>query len=159
MFRKMRRSGQSLSGDEIGRILKKCDTGVLAVCGDDGYPYAVPVNFVYDGEAGVIYFHCARDGHKLDAIRRDEKVSFCVVGKDRVMPEKFATEYESVILFGRASLVEDSAEKRAALEMIVQKYSADYVKEGEDEIQRFWDRVGIVRIQIDHMTGKSSKKQ
>ena len=80
MFRPMRRIRQQLSQAECDAILQKCSSGVLAVAGDDGYPYTVPMSYLY--QDGRLYFHCAKSGHKLDAVRREPKVSFCVVGQD-----------------------------------------------------------------------------
>ena len=89
IFRPMRRKKQALSRQECEAVLKRGSSGVLALLGDGGYPYAVPLSYVY--EDGRIYFHCARTGHKLDAIRKEEKASFCVIDQDRIVPEKFTT--------------------------------------------------------------------
>ena len=105
MFRKMRRFKQQLSNDEALEILKNCKSGVLAVSGDDGYPYTVPLNFVY--KDGKIYFHCAKNGHKLDAIKQNKKVSFCVIEKDEVDSEKLTTLFRSVVVFGKAEIMEN----------------------------------------------------
>ena len=105
MFRKMRRFKQQLSNDEALKILKNCKSGVLAVSGDDGYPYTVPLNFVY--KDGKIYFHCAKNGHKLDAIKQNKKVSFCVIEKDEVDSEKLTTLFRSVVVFGKAEIMEN----------------------------------------------------
>ena len=87
MFREMRRKRQALSMEEIAAVLNRGTAGVLALSGDDGYPYAVPISYVFDGDK--IYFHCARAGHKLDAIRRNAKASFCVVDQDQIVPEEY----------------------------------------------------------------------
>ena len=108
MFREMRRNKQALSDEECREILERCTSGTLAVLGDEGYPYAVPLSYVFIN--GHIYFHCARAGHKLDAIRACDKVSFCVIDRDEVIPEKFTTKYRSVIVFGRAREVTDPEE-------------------------------------------------
>ena len=105
MFRKMRRFKQQLSNDEALKILKNCKSGVLAVSGDDGYPYTIPLNFVY--KDGKIYFHCAKNGHKLDAIKQNNKVSFCVIEKDEVDSEKLTTLFRSVVVFGKAEIMEN----------------------------------------------------
>lgn len=157
-FRKMRRSRQELPAAQTEKILRDGSTGVLSVLGENGCPYALPLNYVYlDGK---IYFHCARTGHKLDAIRQCEKVSFCVVERDRVIPRAFATDYRSAILFGRARLVpdEEAGLKREALEALNRKYAPDYYEEGREEIRKDWDNVQIVEIRIDHMTGKEALK-
>lgn len=153
MFREMRRKRQELSREDCISILTQCQTGILAVSGEDGYPYAVPLNYVFLNSR--IYFHCASSGHKLDAIRKNNKVSFCVIGQDQVVPEKFSTHYESVIAFGNAVILEGEA-RRPILEALNQKYSPDYPMEGREAIEKYWDQVCIVEIQIVHMTGKAS---
>ena len=95
MFRPMRRARQQLSQEQAREIMERGRTGVLALLGDQGYPYALPINYVW--HEGRIYFHCAREGHKLDAIAACPKVSLCVVDRDQVQPEKFTTLYLSLI--------------------------------------------------------------
>ena len=153
MIHSMRRSAQQLPETEIERILQEGSHGVLAVC-DGDEPYAVPLSYVY--ERGHIYFHSAVTGHKLGAIASNNRVSFCVVGRDEVQPERFSTRYESVIAFGRAAIVTDSTLKRHALEMLVQKYSPGYQHNGKREIEQEWDHVQIVEIAVQHCTGKRS---
>ena len=108
MFRKMRRHKQQLSQEETAEILKTGRTAVLGILGDDGYPYTVPINYVYAD--GKVYFHGARSGHKLDAIRRCAKVSLCVIEKDNVVKEELTTYFKSVILFGKARVLEKEDE-------------------------------------------------
>ena len=155
MFREMRRKLQQLPQEECERILREGKTAVLALAGDDGYPYAVPVNYVYDG--GKIYFHCAKTGHKLDALRRCEKVSVCVVDRDDVAPERLATDYMSVIVFGRARRLEDDEEIYRAVEVFGLKYNPDREAVAR-EIRREWDALCCVEITVDHMTGKEGKE-
>ncbi len=155
MFREMRRKLQQLPQEECERILREGKTAVLALTGDDGYPYAVPVNYVYDG--GKIYFHCAKTGHKLDALRRCEKVSVCVVDRDDVAPECLATDYMSVIVFGRARILEDDEEIYRAVEVFGLKYNPDR-EAVRREIRREWDALCCVEITVDHMTGKEGKE-
>jgi len=156
MFREMRRKKQLLSEEETIEILTTSTSGVLGVNGDDGYPYTVPLSHVY--QDGKLFFHCATEGHKLDGIQRNDKVTFCVIAKDEVIPEKFATNYLSVIVFGRARILAEDHEKRRALESIIERFSPGYWEEGQREIARDWDRVCIVEVKIEHMTGKSSKE-
>lgn len=151
----MRRKLQQLPQTERERILREGKTAVLALAGDDGYPYAVPVNYVYDG--GKIYFHCAKTGHKLDALRRCEKVSVCVVDRDDVAPERLATDYMSVIVFGRARILEDDEEIYRAVEVFGLKYNPDR-EAVRREIRREWDALCCVEITVDHMTGKEGKE-
>ena len=120
-FREMRRKKQALSQQEVEDIFYKGTSGVLALLGDNDYPYAVPISYVYDGEK--IYFHSAKSGHKIDAIRRTAKASFCVVDKDLVVPEEYTTYFRSVIAFGRIRIIEDDSEKRAAVEKLADRKS------------------------------------
>lgn len=152
MFREMRRKKQALPIEECSGVLRRGSSGVLAVLGDGGYPYAVPLSYVYDGKK--IYFHCAKTGHKLDAIRRESKVSFCVIDLDQVLPEKYTTCYRSVIAFGRARILEDEAEKRLALERLAAKYSPEQTEGRRLEIEKELDAVCMAEIQIEHLTGK-----
>lgn len=154
MFRPMRRSGQALPEEECIAILHDATYGILGVQGDDGYPYTVPVNYVY--EDGKISFHCSETGHKIDAIKRNDKVSFSVVWKDDVSAERQATDYISVIAFGRAAFVEDPDGKRRICEAIGQKFATDYMKECRDETEMYLQRGGLacIEITIEHMTGK-----
>ena len=129
-------------------------SGVLAVAGDEGYPYAVPMSYVYHN--GDLYFHSALSGHKLDAIAREEKVSFCVVAQDSVVPEKFTTCYQSAIAFGRACIVTDSEEKRQALMALVEKYAPDHIESGRRYLEAEFNQTAVVKVTMEHLTGKSS---
>lgn len=156
MFRDMRRKNQQLSKEETMRILDSCTSGVLGVHGDDGYPYTVPVSYALEGDK--IFIHSAIEGHKIDCISRCDKVSFCVIEKDDVVQKTFTTHYRSAVIFGRARILKDEAEKRHALECLVEKYSPDYIKEGQQEMERAWDRVCLIEIRIERMTGKAAKE-
>lgn len=153
MFRKMRRARQELSRAESEAILREGITGVLAVQGDGGYPYAVPVNYVW--AEGKIYLHGAKSGHKVDAIRRDDRVSFTVIAEDRVVEAELTTYFRSVILFGRARILETDEEVRHAARLLGRKYShdADHV---EREIDREWKALNCIEIQTEHLTGKEA---
>ncbi len=105
MFKKMRRSDRALAEVEINEVLEKGEYGFLSTISDHGYPYVVPLSYVYDNNS--IYFHCATEGEKLDNIKQNNKVSFCVVTDTEVLPDKFSTKYKSVIAFGKASELED----------------------------------------------------
>lgn len=153
MFRKMRRFKQQLTEDEAVKILKNCKSGVLAVNGDDGYPYTVPLNFVYTDSK--IYFHCAKSGHKLDAIKNNSKVSFCVIAEDKVDSEKLTTLFKSVIIFGKAKIMENEAEIKSVMTAFGLKYSND-INAVEKEIQREWNGLCCVEIEIEHITGKQA---
>jgi len=154
MFREMRRKKQLLSEAETIEILQSCTSGVLAVTGDNDYPYAVPLSFVY--KDGKLLFHLAKAGHKLDSIVKNSKVSFCVIKTDDVIQKTLTTHFRSVIVFGRARILTDDNEKRYALECLVEKYSPDYITEGQSVIEHEWDRVCVAEVKIEHMTGKAA---
>ena len=156
MFREMRRFKQQLSEDEIEFILNKHTSGVLAVNGDDGYPYTIPISYTYDNQQ--LFFHSANEGHKIDAIRNNDKVSFCVIDQDDVIQETFTTHYRSVIVFGRASIITDPKLRQLALESLVKKYSPDFLEKGQQEIRQAWDHVSIIAVIIEHKSGKSNIK-
>jgi len=154
MFKEMRKSQREIFGEDIKLILENGEYGVLATSGENGYPYATPVSYVYINNA--IYFHCAVEGNKLENIRYNNKVSFCVVGKTQVLPEQFSTEYESVIIFGHASETSGD-EKKDALIAIADKYSPDFKKEGLAYIDRAINKTCVVKIEIDKITGKARR--
>ena len=154
MFRVMRRNKQMLPPEETEAILRDGLSGVLAVSGDDGYPYAVPLSYAYAD--GKLYFHWATSGHKLDGIRQNDKASFCVIGQDEIVPEAFATNYKSAIAFGRARIVSDDETKRRGLELLARKYSPGYEREGEAEIEKDWQAVTVVEMLVEHLTGKEA---
>lgn len=157
MFREMRRKRQQLKETECIEILKRNTSGVLAVSGDSGYPYAVPLSYVYDEH--TLYFHCAKSGHKLDAIKDCDKVSFCVVDQDLVVPQEYTTYYRSVIVFGRASIIDQEDEIRSAIEKLAIKYYSDDSKDNRDSfIEKEYKTLCVVKIQIEHMTGKEAKE-
>ena len=155
MFREMRRKKQAMSLEECTVVLQRGTNGVLALSGDGGFPYAVPLSYVFDGER--IYFHCAKVGHKLDAIQRDGRVSFCVVDQDQIVPEKYTTYFRSVIAFGRIRILEDTAEKRAAIEKLAVKYAPDDPAEHRSQmIDKDWTPLCILEMTVANMTGKEA---
>ena len=155
MFPAMRRKKQLLSQEETAAVLARGSSGVLALAGENGYPYAVPLSYVYDG--GRLYFHCARSGHKLDAIRRCEKASFCVIDQDQIIPEEYTSYFRSVIAFGRVRILEDEGEKRAAIEKLALKYAPDStVEDRKRVIQKEWEPLCMLEMELDHVTGKEA---
>lgn len=154
MFKEMRRKDREIELNEIVEILKRCEYGILSTIGENGYPYGVPVNYVYMDKA--IYFHCAVEGQKLDNLRNNNKVSFCVVGETCVLPEQFSTKYESIIVFGKANDIYDN-EKNAALLEIINKYSKEYVEKGKQYIKNANENVKVIKINIEHISGKARK--
>lgn len=153
MFREMRRCKQQLSDEECREILQNGTSGVLSLIGDEDYPYGVPLSYVLEGNK--IYFHCATEGHKIDAIARNEKASFCVIDADEVIPEQYTTCYQSVIVFGKIHIITDGNDKRAAIEKLAAKYSPDVSEVSrQEEIDKFWQRLCMLELNIEHMTGK-----
>ena len=155
VFREMRRKKQVLSQKEVEDILHKGTSGVLALLGDNDYPYAVPISYVYDD--GKVYFHSAKSGHKIDAIQRTAKASFCVIDKDLIVPEEYTTYFRSVIAFGRIRIIEDDSEKRAAIEKLAIKYAPEDTAANRDyAISREWKPLCMLEMTIDHVTGKEA---
>ncbi|ENZ00676.1 hypothetical protein HMPREF1092_02328 [Clostridium thermobutyricum] len=155
MFRKLRKINYEIPKERVEELIKTTEYGVLSTVGEDGYPYAVPVNYAYIN--GNIYFHCAREGHKLDNISFNNKVSFTLVPYSKVLSEKFDSEYESVVIFGKAEEVFDK-EKIDGLLGLVYKYSPEYVESGKAYIDRAQDKVRIMKISFDYVTGKTYKE-
>ena len=155
MFREMRRKKQLLTPEESAAVLHRGTSGVLALAGDDGYPYAVPMSYVYDG--AKLYFHCAKSGHKLDAIQRNCKASFCVIDQDQIVPEEYTSHFRSVIVFGAMRILEDDGEKRAAIEALALKYAPDNdAADRTRAIDREWTPLCMLELTIDHITGKEA---
>ena len=153
MFRPMRRFKQQMTEEECVTLLKEEKRGTLAVLGDDGYPYTVPLDFYYDENSKRIYFHTAREGHKLDAIRACDKVCFNVMNQGWREEGDWSYHPSSVVAFGRARIVADEAEKLASARGLGNKYFPTR-EETEEEIARAGSRMHMVAIEIEHMTGK-----
>ncbi|MBQ4425754.1 MAG: pyridoxamine 5'-phosphate oxidase family protein [Lachnospiraceae bacterium] len=151
MFRDMRRIGQKLPEDRCREILEKAPRGVLSLLGDGGYPYGIPVDFFFEGD--TLYFHCAKEGHKIDAVKACDKASFCVMENGGQEEGDWWYHFESVIVFGRISLVEEEAEKTRVLRLIGNKYmpSEEMV---EAVLQRSGARAAVLALRIEHMSGK-----
>ena len=156
MFREMRRAKCALKNEAAEKILREGIFGVLALSGDNGYNYAVPLNYAFADNK--IYFHSALTGHKIDAVKNNDKVSFCVVGRHDVVAEEFTSYFTSVIAFGKIKIIEDTAEKIHALELLADKYSPNVDKNlREKEISRF-NAVKILILEIEHLSGKAARE-
>lgn len=153
-FRAMRRKRQQLSDDESIDILKRATAGTLALLGDGGYPYAVPLSYVY--HEGKLYFHSAMAGHKVDAIRGCDRASFCVIDKDEVHPEKYTTFFRSVIAFGRVSIVENGDEKLQVARMLGNRYNPHHDEDLEKEIESGLSHMLVIRFDMEYLTGKEA---
>lgn len=153
MFRKMRRSRQLLSKEETIAVMDRCTNGVLACLGDEDYPYAVPLSFVYFNDK--IYFHSAKAGHKIDAISKYSKVSFSVIDEDTVVSEEYTTYFRSVIAFGKARVVEGD-ERLEAFMALVKKYSSDQPEEAQHKEIAGCMQACTIAIDVEHITGKEA---
>ena len=153
-MRAMRRSDREIAAQEARAILDHAQYGVLSTVGQDDQPYGTPLGYVFKNDS--IYFHCALSGHKLDNIESNAKVSFCVVGTTKLLPEKFATEYESAVAFGVASEVVGK-ERQAALLWLLEKYSPDFIEEGKTYIGQKDKAIKVFKIAITKLSGKSRR--
>ena len=153
MFRGMRRFKQQIPDEECIEVLKREPRGILSVLGDDGYPYGIPLDHWYSEADGKLYFHCAKEGHKLDAIARCDKVSFCVMDQGYRKEGEWALNIRSVIIFGRMYIVEDEGKKREICTNICRKFTDDeaYL---EKELKNAFPRVCCLELVPEHMTGK-----
>jgi len=153
-FREMRRKRQQLSDEESIGKLQRATSGTLALLGDNGYPYAVPISYVYTD--GKLYFHSALSGHKIDAIRSCDKASFCVIDQDEVKPEKYTTFFRSVIAFGRIHIVDDEAEKLSIARLLGNRYNPNQEEALQKELEHGLSRMLVIRFDIEYLTGKES---
>lgn len=155
--RTMRRADRQLSDEQTLEILMKGEYGVLATVSPEGQPYGVPVNYFY--QDGCIYMHGTKDGGlKVDNLRSNDRASFTVVGGTELMPEKFGTKYSSAICFGRVEILEEREEKRPWIEGIMMKYSPQFREGGLKYIEGAIDKLLILRMRVDSMTGKARVK-
>ena len=151
----VRRQDRLLDEARAREILQVGEYGFLAMASAEG-GYGVPINYAISGD--TIYLHCAPEGRKLQAVANDNRVTFCVVGEKRLIPEQFTTMYESVVASGSARIVEDVDERRKALRLIVEKYASQHVEEGLKAIERSLHRTAVVAIEVHTLTGKSKQQ-
>ncbi len=154
MERKMRRIDRAIPESEAREILRKGEYGILSTVSIDGQPYGVPLSFIYTGD--IIYFHCALEGQKVNNVKGNNSVSFCVVGKTEVLPDKFGTKYESVIVHGKVSEMTGIEKQKGLLELL-KKYSPGFIKEGLQYIENTGGKTRVYKIMIESMEGKSRK--
>ena len=158
MFRAIRKKKNEIDAEAAKALLRSGRRGVLAVNGDDGYPYAIPINYVYDGDARKIYFHGARAGHKVDALRACDKVCFTVYGNETIREEAWAPFMQSVVVFGRCHLVEAGDRAPALLKQFAMKYYPDE-QMVDDEIARAGKAAQVFEIEIEHLSGKEVQER
>lgn len=153
MFREIRRKRKRLSEEETSVIMESCTSGVLACLGDEGYPYAVPLSYVYFNNK--IYFHSAKAGHKIDAVTSYPKVSFAVIGEDTVVGEEYTAHYRSAVAFGTARIVKGE-ERKEAFAALVKKYSGNQPEEERRKAIEECKKAHIIAVDVEHITGKAS---
>lgn len=158
MFRPMRRRNRAISDGDAKQLLRQSRRGVLAVNGDDGYPFAIPVNYFYDEAQGKIYFHGAKTGHKVDALKKSDKVCFTVYGNEHTEPGDWAPYVQSTVVFGRCRLIEDAALTETRVRELALKY---YPTEAEvkNEMAKSLSVAQLYEITIEHLTGKQIQEK
>lgn len=154
MFKEMRRKDKEMDKNSVIDIVKNGKYGIMSTVGDDGYPYGIPLNYVYIDNN--IYFHCAPEGHKINNLKYNEKVSFCIVELAEILPEKFTTKYRSAVIFGKAREVLEEKEKKKAFMELIHKYSNEYTEAGERYIDKSMDAAKIFKIEIEDIKGKKN---
>ena len=178
-FRRMRRFKQELGRKDCLEIIKRGTSGVLSLLGDGGYPYGVPIGYVFipgdgapenadgpaegEGSGGCaligdsFYFHAAKVGHKIDAIRSCDKASFAIIDRDDVVSDEFTTYFKSLIAFGKIHLVEDEEEKAESIDKLARRYSPDETDESvKKAIEKEYGILQMIRFDVEHMTGKEA---
>ena len=153
VFRDVRRKDRMLNNERAMQLLQSGEYGFLAMCGKNGYGYGIPLNYVLEGKS--IYFHCAPEGFKLESIRKNNLVSFCVVGRTQVLPGEFSTAYESALAFGRIACELSEEERYKALDLLVAKYSSDFTDISQPYIRKLFHRTNILRLDMEHLSGKA----
>ena len=149
----MRRSKQQMPNNETIEILRRATNGVLSLIDPDGVPYGVPMSFIFDGEKSI-YFHCALSGRKIDCIKNNQRCCFTVIDQDEIHADEFTTYYRSVIVEGHISILSEREKMIEALRMLSFKYSPGI--DCEPEIAKGIDRVLILRMEIESLSGKEA---
>ena len=166
MHREMRRIKQRLSHEAAVQVMREATSGVLALEGDDGYPYAVPISHVWTDDClggedefiGRIYFHSAREGYKIDSIMDSEKASFAVVVRDEIVPDEYTTYFKSAIATGRVHVLEDDEERLRGLRALAEKYNPGQQESAEKEISGAMSHVAVIAFEVEELTGKQARE-
>lgn len=158
MFRPMRRMKRAISDEDARGLLAEGRRAVLAVNGEDGYPFAFPIDYRFDADANKIYFHGAKAGQKVDALRRSDKVCLTVMGNERLEDGEWAPYVQSVVVFGRCRLVDDAAKTEAEVRRLALKYYPS-AEEVERELEKYLSAVQLYEIEIEHLTGKQVQEK
>ena len=154
-MKELRRKDRAITEEEAIALLNKAEYGVLSTVTENGEPYGVPLNFCVIDHC--IYFHCAVEGHTIDNIRQNNSVSFCAVGNTEILPDKFGTKYESVIVSGEVEEAFDM-NKQLALEGLLHKYSPEFIDKGIKYIEGLKEKTRVFKITINTLTGKARKQ-
>ncbi len=149
MFREMRRLKNQMKHEDAVKLLSKTAEGVLGTISENGYPYTVVVNYVLFNDK--LYFHSAKEGHKIDNIKNNPKVSFTVYDNVKIIEDKFTTKYQSVTIFGKAKIIPGNKE---VLMELIKKYSGDFLNSGREYVSKSFNTTDLVEITIEHLTGK-----
>lgn len=152
----VRRQGRLLEEENAIILLRNSEYGVLSMHAEGDNVYGVPVNYVWD-EGSAIYIHCAPIGRKLRCLTANSRISFCVVGKTKVIANQFTTEYESIILTGKAHIGLDTEERMHALKLILEKYSPNDQELGMKYAEKSFARTEIIRIDLEEWSGKCKR--
>ncbi len=155
MDKEMRRKEKAMPAEESMEVLEKAEYGVLCTVSADNTPYGVPMNFANLDNA--IYFHCAKEGHRIENIQNNSSVCLNVVDSVQLMPEKFNTQYRSVTVFGTISIVTDPEEKKKGIVAIAEKLSPEYPKEGMEYIESAFDKMHVLKMDISKISGKATR--
>ena len=158
MFRSIRKKRNEISTDEAKELLRCSRRGILAVNGDNGYPYAIPINYLYDEDTHKIVFHGAKAGYKVDCLKVCDKVCFTVYGNERIQEESWAPFLQSTVVFGRCHLVENQEATMTLIKKFAMKYYPSEA-EADEEIEADLKAVQLIEITIDHMTGKEIQEK
>lgn len=150
----VRRQDRLLDETRALALLREGEYGILSMSDSHNHPYGIPVSYVWDG-ADTIYIHCAPEGRKLRVIAENPEVSFCIVGKTRVIPARFTTAYESVVLSCRANTGLDDEERMNALRLLIEKYSPDFREIGEKYAKGSFHRTEVIALHISSFSGKA----
>lgn len=156
----VRRQDRLLDEKHATDLLRSGEFGFLSMVETDSEgsgAYGIPISYVWNGE-GAIYFHCAPEGHKLNCIRDNSRVSFCVVGQTNVIPHKFTTAYESILVRGTAVIDISAEERMRALELILDKYSPNDKVVGLKHAEKSFHHTAIIRLDISSVSGKTKRE-
>lgn len=158
MFRKVRKKANEISASLAKDLIKKSRRGILAVNGDNGYPYAIPINYLYSEENQKIFFHGSKVGHKVDAIKKSDKVCFTVYGNEQIKEETWAPYVQSALVFGRCKLIEDEDRAMIVLKDFAMKYYPSEIMV-EEEMKKAAKATQMFEITIEHISGKEVQER